>query len=360
MNIKSARKALLMIVLLYLFILSIQLMGTSFKMMGKGFAETLIETTSNPIVGLLIGVLVTSIIQSSSTTTSITVGFVAGGVLTLGGAIPIIMGANIGTTITNAIVALGHVTRKQEFKRAFAAAIVHDFFNILAVIILFPLEMLFHPLEKTATYLSNAFVGVGGFKFLSPLKAITQPVVDFVESLIPVPIFILLGALILLFFALVRIVKTMRSLMLTKFEVFLDKYLFKNDITAFMLGLIFTATVQSSSITTSLMVPLVAAGLLTVRKIFPYTVGANIGTTITAMLAAFVTLNPLAVTVAFSHLMFNVFATTIIYPFKKIPIWLATRFAEITAKSKKHTIIFLVVFFSLYIVPLLYFLFIKK
>jgi len=360
MSAHNARKALFLLVLLYLFILSIQLMGASFKMMGKGFAETLIETTSNPIVGLLIGILATSIIQSSSTTTSITVGFVAGGVLTLSGAIPIIMGANIGTTITNAIVSLGHVTRKQEFQRAFAAAIVHDFFNIMAVIILFPLEMIFHPLEKSATFLSETFVGVGGIKLMSPLKAITQPVVSFLETLLPVSFLILLLALGLLFFALVKIVKTMRSLMLTKFEVFLDKYLFKNDVTAFMLGLIFTATVQSSSITTSLVVPLVAAGLLTVRKIFPYTVGANIGTTITAMLASFVTLNPLAVTVAFSHLMFNVFATAIIYPFKRIPIWLATRFAEITAKSKKNTIVFLIVFFSLYIAPLIYFLFIKK
>jgi sodium-dependent phosphate cotransporter len=360
MSFHTAKRILLLIVILYLFILSIQLMGGSFKMMGKGFAETLIETTSNPVVGLLIGILVTSIIQSSSTTTSITVGFVAGGVLTLAGAIPIIMGANIGTTITNAIVSLGHITRKQEFKRAFAAAIVHDFFNILAVIILFPLEMIFHPLEKTATVLSNAFVGVGGIRFLSPLKAITQPVVDFLQTIITIPILVLFVALIMLFFALIRIVKIMRSLILTKFEVFLDKYLFKNDITAFMLGLIFTATIQSSSITTSLVVPLVAAGLLTIRKIFPYTVGANIGTTVTAMLASFVSLNPLAVTVAFSHLMFNVFATTIIYPFKKIPIWLATRFAEITAKSKKNTIVFLIVFFSLYIIPLVYFLFLKR
>lgn len=359
MRRKTLLKILLLIISLYLFILSIQLMCTSFKLMGKGFAETLIETTSHPIVGLLIGILTTSIIQSSSTTTSITVGFVAGGVITLQGAIPIIMGANIGTTITNTIVSIGHVTRRHEFQRAFAAATVHDFFNILAVIVLFPLEMTFHVLEKSATVLAKSFIGIGGVKFLSPMKLITTPVIDFTETLIPSPVIILAGALILLFFSLTRIVKIMRSLVLAKIEVFLDKYLFKNDLTSFLLAVIVTSIIQSSSITTSLIVPLVGAGLLTVRKIFPYTLGANIGTTVTAMLASFATLNPVAITVAFTHLFFNVFGIIIWYPLKTVPIWLAEGFAQITAKSKKNTILFLVIYFLLHILPLVYILFVK-
>ena len=356
---KTIIKIVLLIIFLYLFILSIQLIGTSFKLMGKDFAETMIRTTANPFVGLLIGILTTSIIQSSSTTTSIAVGFVAGGVLTLRGAIPIIMGANIGTTITSAIVSIGHVTRRMEFQRAFASATVHEFFNILAVIILFPLEITFHILEKSASVLANTFVGVGGLKFLSPLKLITQPIVDLIKRIIPNPIVILIFALVLLFFSLTRIVKTMRSMILTKIEVFLDKYLFKNDFTSFSLAVIITAIIQSSSVTTSLIVPLVGAGLLTIRKIFPYTLGANVGTTITAMLAAFATLNPVAVTLAFSHLFFNIFGIVIIYPFKKIPIWLAENFAKITAKSKRNTILFLIIYFLYRLVPLAYILFVK-
>lgn len=356
MNIRTARKILLLIVILYVFIFSIQLMGSSFKHMGKGFAESLIKTTSNPLAGLLIGILATSIIQSSSTTTSITVGFVAGGVLTLPGAIPIIMGANIGTTITNTIVSVGHVVQKNEFQRAFAAGVVHDFFNILAVIIIFPLEMIFHPLEKSASVLSAAFVGIGGIKFLSPIKATTEPLLKPIMSAIPYPVVTMILALFLLFFSIIQIVKIMRSLVLTKIELFLDNYLFKNDMTAFFLALIATAIVQSSSITTSLVVPLAGAGLLTLRKIFPYTLGTNIGTTVTAMLAAFATLNPVAITVAFTHLLFNIFGIIIIYPFKKIPIWMAENFAKITAKSKKNTIIFLIIYFTLYIIPLVYFI----
>ncbi|MBN1224172.1 MAG: Na/Pi symporter [Candidatus Aminicenantes bacterium] len=359
MPLKTIGKFLLLIATIYVFILSIQLMGVAFKLMGEGFAQALIKTTSNPIVGLLIGVLVTSIIQSSSTTTSITVGFVAGGVLTLQGAIPIIMGANIGTTITSAIVSMGHVTRKHEFQRAFAAATVHEFFNIITVVILFPIEMTTHILEKTATVLSNTFVGIGGIQFLSPLKLITKPIIDYATRLISIPILITILALVLLFFALVNIVKIMRSLVLGKIEVFLDKYLFKNDLTAFLLALFVTAVIQSSSITTSLIVPLVGAGLLTVRKIFPYTLGANVGTTVTAMLAAFATLNPIAITVAFTHFLFNVFGIIIVYPFKSIPIWLAENFSKITAKSKKNTLVFLIIYFLLYLSPLVYFLFFK-
>lgn len=359
MSLKTLGKIVLWIVVLYVFILSIQLMGSSFKMMGEDFAKTLIKTTSNPLVGLLIGILATSIIQSSSTTTSITVGLVAGGVLTLPGAIPIIMGANIGTTITNTIVSIGHVTRKQEFQRAFAAGTVHDFFNILAVIILFPLEMTTHVLEKSASFLSNAFVEFGGIKFLSPIKAITTPVIDILKGIINIPVLLIVLALVLLFISLIQLVKIMRSLMLTQIEVFLDKYLFKNAQTAFLFGLIVTAIVQSSSITTSLIVPLVGAGVLTLRKIFPYTLGANIGTTVTAMLASFATLDPVAITVAFTHLLFNIFGIIIIYPFKKFPIWLAETFSGIATKTKKNTVLFLIIYFTLYLAPLIYILFIK-
>ncbi|UCD16467.1 MAG: Na/Pi cotransporter family protein, partial [Candidatus Zixiibacteriota bacterium] len=113
-----------LIFFLYLFILSITLLGDSFKLFGKEFAQSLLVSTSHPIVGLFIGILATSIIQSSSTTTSIVVGMVAGGLLSIDGAIPIVMGANIGTTVTNTIVSLTHITKSREFQRAFSGAIV--------------------------------------------------------------------------------------------------------------------------------------------------------------------------------------------------------------------------------------------
>ena len=150
-------KAIIVILTIYLFLLSIKLLGHSFKLFGRGFAEAMIQMTSNPVAGLIIGIVATSLIQSSSTTTSIVVGLVAGGALSLYNAIPIIMGANIGTTITNTLVSMGHITNRVEFRRAFSASIVHDFFNICVVIVLFPVELRFHIIAKTAITMQNLF-----------------------------------------------------------------------------------------------------------------------------------------------------------------------------------------------------------
>ncbi|MBU1147316.1 MAG: Na/Pi symporter [Candidatus Omnitrophica bacterium] len=129
-TLKIFTKAMLVLGFLYLFLVSIGLLGEAFKGFGKEFAENLLRMTSNPFVSLFIGILATSLMQSSSTTTSIVVGMVASGTITVGNAIPIIMGANIGTTVTNTLVSIGHITRREEFKRAIAGATVHDFFNL--------------------------------------------------------------------------------------------------------------------------------------------------------------------------------------------------------------------------------------
>ena len=128
---------------LYLFLVGIKGLSSGIKHLGGDFAKEIMTTTSDPFLALFIGILATTLFQSSSTTTSIIVGMVSGGAVTLSGAIPMIMGANIGTTVTNTIVSIGHISRGNEFKRAFAASTIHDFFNILAVLILFPLEIAF-------------------------------------------------------------------------------------------------------------------------------------------------------------------------------------------------------------------------
>ena len=172
---------IVLIATIYLFLLSINLLGHSFKLFGRGFAEMLFNTTANPFAGLFIGIVATSLIQSSSTTTSLIVGLVAGGVLNLDGAIPMIMGANIGTSITNTLVSMAHVSRRIEFRRAFSAAIVHDFFNICSVIVLFPLELLFHPIQYMARTFQALFAGAGGMTLLNPLKLILDPVIGLID-----------------------------------------------------------------------------------------------------------------------------------------------------------------------------------
>ena len=180
-TIKPILKLSAVIALLYLFLDSIGLMGAAFKGFGKGFAEQLLNTTSNPFIGLFVGILATSIVQSSSTTTSILVGMVASGVLSVEGAIPIVFGANIGTTVTNCLVAIGHITRREEFKRAIAGATIHDFFNLICVAIMFPLELATGFLCKSATLLSEVFVNFGGFKYTSPIKSSVEPAVNAIK-----------------------------------------------------------------------------------------------------------------------------------------------------------------------------------
>ncbi|UCH83498.1 MAG: Na/Pi symporter [Candidatus Latescibacterota bacterium] len=341
-------RLILLLSLLYAFFVSISLMGASFKFFGKGFAQQLLTTTSNPFTGLFIGILATSLVQSSSTITSMVVGLVAGGALTVSGAIPIVIGSNIGTSVTNTLVSIGHISRPKEFRRAFAAATIHDFFNLIAVVILFPLQLLTNFLGDASAFMATQFANAGGMKLLNPLKMIVSPAVKFItltthES----GVLMLIISVILLFIALRFIVVNLRALVIGKVEQFFDKTLFKNSLRAMLLGVGLTVMVQSSSITTSLCVPLAGARILTLKQIFPFALGANVGTTITAMLASLVTADPAAVTVAFAHLLFNVTGIIIIWPMRRLPIHLSERLASASIRSRFVPVLYILIVFFL-------------
>lgn len=349
---------ILFIVSLYSFLLSINLLGEGLKLLGKGFVINLISLTANPFMGLIIGVFTTAIVQSSSATTSITVGLVAAGVISINNAIPIIMGANIGTTVTNTLVSLAHVTRKNEFQRAFPAAIVHDFFNILTVLIVFPLEIKFNVLERFSHFLVGLFANIGGTSITSPLKYIIAPVnAQLVRLFGNLGWLAVVFALVLLFLALKFLVDSMKVLTTQRLELIIDRYLFGGWVQSFMIGLFITAIIQSSSVTTSLVVPLIGAGILTTYKVFPYMVGANLGTTITAILAALAVGGPLGIQIAFAHLGFNLIGSCVWLPLRIVPIKIALLFGKLASKSRAIAIMYIVVLF--YLVPLLLFLITK-
>jgi len=357
-TIVKVLRVLALFAFVYLFLVSIELLGDGFKSLGEGVAEAFLTTVSNPFIGLFVGIFTTSIVQSSSMTTSLVVGLVAGGAfgsdpdMAIKFAIPIIMGANIGTSVTNIIVSIGHISRKDEFQRAFSASIVHDFFNVLAVATILPLQLAFNFLGRIAQFLSDIFSHLGGLEMSSPIAKIINPFVDYIFSLIAgIEWLSIIIALFFLFISLNYIVKIMRSLMLTKIELFFDRYLFKNTFTAISLGFLFTAIVQSSSITTSLAVPLAGAGVLTVNQIYPYSLGANVGTTVTTLLAALATGNPTSVTIAIAHLCFNIVGITIWLPLKRVPIIMSHKVAEITKKYQFFPLIYIIVTF--FLIPLL-------
>ena len=338
---------------LYMFLVGINGMSSAIKHMGAGVAESIFTATSNPFVALFIGVFATVLFQSSSTTTSLIVGMVSSGALGISGAIPMIMGANIGTTVTNTIVSVGHINKGNEFKRAFAASTVHDFFNILAVIIIFPIEITFHFIEKLARTLAEILFGsvlnVDVLQAKSPIKAAVKSGANLIESFtFDNNIVYLAISVLITFLCLASIVKLLRSLVLEKIEAFFDQYIFKTALRAIGFGIILTIMVQSSSITTSLVVPLAGAGVLTLQKIFPFTLGANIGTTVTALLAA-LTGTVAALIAAISHLLFNIFGILIIYcipQLRAIPLRLAEKISELAVKNKFIPIIYLLIMFG--------------
>ena len=354
-TLKVWGQSILLLVVLYVFLVSIGLLGASFKLFGKDLAIQLIEMTSNPLVGLFAGILATTLAQSSSTTTSIAVGMVGGGALTIEGAIPVIMGANIGTSVTNTLVSMGHITRREEFRRALAGATVHDFFNLLVVAILLPIEIAFGYLRTVGEFVSAAFAGIGGLKAASPLKLATEPMVKQLLALLDQsPVLGVVLALVLMYVALKFLVDLAKGLVVQRSERFIHRYLFGAPLATMLFGVIMTVLVQSSSSTTSMVIPLIGAGVLTLEQVFPYTLGANVGTTVTAMLAALATGNIAAVTVAFAHLIFNVTGILLIYPLRvvrAIPLRLARGLAELTSRSRVYAFVYVGAVF--YLIPFL-------
>ncbi|GAK85113.1 sodium-dependent phosphate transporter [Vibrio ponticus] len=333
--------------MLYLLLLAVSMVGTGFKWSVGDQAKVLFEFAAHPIAGLMIGLVATALIQSSSTVTSIIVGLVAGG-LPVETAIPMVMGANIGTTVTNTLVSLGHVRCKEEFQRAFASATIHDFFNLLAVMIFLPLEMMFGILDKVSHWLVSPLLNtgdmsVGGFDFIKP---ITKPVISALQG--PLGTFgntvggVLLIAIGIatIFLAITVMGKLMKGLMVGRARDILKNAIGRGPIHGIVSGSIVTVLVQSSSTTTSLMVPLVGTGVLKVRDVYPFTLGANIGTCITALLAATAVSGEFAVfalQIALVHLVFNLMATVFIFgiPFlREIPVKCAELLAETAVKNK--------------------------
>jgi solute carrier family 34 (sodium-dependent phosphate cotransporter) len=349
--------------LVYLLLLAVSLIGGGFKLAAGSHAKELFAFASNPIAGLVVGTVATALIQSSSTVTSIIVGLVAGG-LPVGIAIPMVMGANIGTTITNTIVSLGYVRKGDEFKRAFEAATIHDFFNVISVIIFLPIEAAFGFLEKTAAVFSGFLLGGGsmsmkGFNFVKP---IVKPPIKFLEHTVlgslhetVAGICMIVLGIVSIFLVITFIGKLLRSLLVGKAKEILHASVGRGPISGIISGTLITVLVQSSSTTTSLIVPLAGSGVFSLRQVYPFTLGANIGTCITALLAATAITGVNAVfalQIALVHLLYNIAGVIVIYgiPFlRKLPIIASEKLAEITVKNKFFALAYMLAVF--FVIP---------
>lgn len=388
---------------LWLFLFGLGLMGDAFKVMGGKRAAELFSLINNPIAGLMVGILATVLVQSSSTSTSVVVGLVSSDIMTVQAAIPVIMGANIGTSVTNTIVSMGHISNKDEFRRGFAGATVHDMFNYLSVLVLLPIEIivsavngggggLLFLISKGLTSAMEGGDGAGTFK--SPVKLLTSPATKGLisvdkdkikamsmraptlqsclgsveepkviakvsyyicgnetaldESLASFQNNVLDGALVkkgalkglgdgtsgaiallisllALIVALVIIVALLKRLLLSSTEGVLANVGKKNinGYLAMLIGAAATFAVQSSSIITSTLVPFVALNKISLESLLPLTLGANIGTTGTALVAALAAGKVSGLQIALCHFCFNIFGILIWYPaplMRKVPL----------------------------------------
>ena len=350
LNLPTPARAVLVVGLIYFFLVGVSSLETGITIMGADTQEKLFTAATNPIAALCIGILGTVLVQSSSATTSIIVGLVASGALTVDQAVPMVMGANIGTTITGTLVSLGHIRQSNEFRRAFATASVHDFFNVFAVMLLLPLELMFGVISRPAEWISGKLVGSGGATWNSPVSQWVKGPVDLIQNFwgavgvsgTAQGVLMVLSGLVMILIALMFITRNMRSLVADRVERSVNAMLTRGGgALGLLLGLVITMAVQSSSITTSILVPLAGAGVITVRSAYPVALGANVGTTITALLAALAASSVNGLSIAFVHTFFNVAGIFLLYVIpiaRDLPIRAAEGLADLAVRRRSIAI----------------------
>ncbi|MFD0076427.1 Na/Pi symporter [Streptomyces sp. NPDC127166] len=335
--------------LIYLLICAVSIISRGFAGLGSDAAHTMFAFAAHPWVGLSVGILGTVLIQSSTTTTAIAVTAVGSGALPIQGAIPIILGANVGTTVTTSLVALTFIGDRTEFRRALGASTVHDFYNWLALLIFFPIELIWHPLKHISGTLTNALYGTDWLPnpaHLNFIRAATRPVehavihaTSHVSSTLGPLFTIVIGAALILV-AVRYLGKLLKLLMVGRARDILIKAVGRNAYLAMASGMGVTVVTQSSTITTSVLVPFAGTGILTPAQVYPVVVGSNLGTTFTVVFAAFAGVGQdakIGLQAAFVHLIYNLFAIVVIYVIpllRPVPLFCAENLARVASEHR--------------------------
>ena len=353
---------LTVIVTVYVLLVAVGVIGSGFRQVfgGPEGVQSLFIFATNPFVGLVLGILATALIQSSSTVTSIIVGLVAGGV-PVAVAIPMVMGANVGTTVTNTLVSFGHVNRPEEFRRAFAAATVHDFFNLLSILIFLPLELAFGFLEKLSGAATHVIENIGpvdasGTGIVKVLVGAGTGLVESLTSSLPemwAGSFLIVAGIAFILLSIMYLGNALKAVFVGRAQNFLQAAVGKGPVTGIFSGTLVTVLVQSSSTTTSIIVPLAGSGVIGLHQVYPFTLGANIGTTITALLAATAitgATHAAAHQIAIAHFLYNLLGVMVIYSIpwlRRIPTAGAEWIARLGSERKGWAVAYIVcVFFG--------------
>uniref|UniRef100_A0A3Q1D6X6 Sodium-dependent phosphate transport protein 2A n=1 Tax=Amphiprion ocellaris TaxID=80972 RepID=A0A3Q1D6X6_AMPOC len=404
----------LLLLLLYFFVCSLDILSSAFQLAGGRVAGDIFQKNailSNPVAGLVVGILVTVLVQSSSTSTSIIVSLVSSGLLDVPSAIPIIMGSNIGTSVTNTIVALMQAGEREEFERAFAGATVHDCFNWLSVLVLLPLEAVSGLLRRLSQAVVDTLQLSSGDEAPELLKVITEPLTKLIIQLdgsvitaiatgdqsaknkslvkqwcqtttlkvivqdyicmhlfvdcslsdLAIGLILLACSLLVLCSCLITLVKLLNSLLKGQVANAINNVVntdFPYPFTwlagylAILVGAGMTFLVQSSSVFTSAITPLIGIGVISIERAYPLTLGSNLGTTTTATLAALASPGDklaAATQVALCHFFFNLLGILLWYPIPatRLPIRMACALGNHTARYRWFAVLYLLLCFLL-------------
>lgn len=341
------------------FFSAIHFLGMSFQVIGSDFSQNFEIAFGNPAIGLFIGLLGTAILQSSSTTTSMAVAAVAAGTIPPEHAIPVVMGANIGTTLTSTIVSMSYVTKTAEFKKAVSAGTCHDIFNVLTCIVLFPLELKYGVLSQLSHSIASWFEISNNEGLVSQKIFIYR----FLDS-IGVSLIDWFGGYLLLIISIVVLFGTVKAISNISYNQLIgqtrskfEAIAFQNTYRSFGWGFLLTAVIQSSSITTSLIVPLVATGKVTIKRAFQFVVGSNLGTTITAILAALFK-SEAAMSLAIAHFLFNMVGVILFMGvplLRQLPVYISNKLGTIALKYKLSAFAYILILFFVLPFTLIYF-----
>ncbi len=338
------------------FFISLWVLQNACHVLGKNYVQDIIGATSNPFVALFIGLLATALAQSSSATVSVTLVFLSSGLLRLDDAVPIIMGANIGTTLTSNFFAVGYFGSKKQFRRAISAATLHDFFNVYTAVILFPLEYYFQIVSRPAQYLSrHVFVFSDAQReFLNFELDIGNKIFMWIGDFFHQHTFLpTISAFVMLLIAFKFFSLTLRNMIMRGTEFPVHNFIFGSELKSLFSGILLTGIVQSSSAVTSILIPWVVEKRVTLKKVFPFLMGVNLGTTLTALLVAFGQ-NHVAVSLALVHVFFNTMGILLFLPIKRlryIPYWCAKRLGRLVWKNQLIGLLYILMIF--FVIPYL-------
>jgi solute carrier family 34 (sodium-dependent phosphate cotransporter) len=379
---------------LYFFWFSLSLVSTSAQIVTGCRGEVLWDRDFNPVSSLMVGIVASALTQSSPATSSIIVALV-GSVISVRQGIYMVMGVNIGTTITNTIVAVAQFTNAEMLERAFTGATVHDMFNFLTVLILFPLELATgYVCKLTKACVKHATPTKRGY-WQGPIKRIVAPLRDRIliadsavlrsiahgrtscdngAGLYPTtclgspsyeacksgligcssqssrcPAFftpnasakddivsgavVLFMALCIAFICLLGLIFVMHKGMSNTPARVLHKATQVNGYVAMSLGCLATIVFQSSSLITSTLTPLMGVGLIQLEQMYPLTLGANLGASLAAIMAAMAIDGTASLQIALAHLFFNGTGILIFYPIpylRNIPMNLSRHMGKLT------------------------------